>query len=107
VTAEVEGQLIFEYIQTNTLLFRVLMRSQGASQVRQQTLSAIEAVFLESCQPLSAKEKWIPRQIAAHHIATSLLSLIEWWLEHERPYPVEQMGQMYDRLIIQATLNAL
>ncbi len=107
VATNTEGQLIFEYVQANSLLFRVLMRSQGASQVRQRTLAAIETVFLNSCNPLSAREKLIPRQIAAHHIATSLLALIEWWLEHEMPYPVEQMGQMYDQLIIQATLNAL
>ncbi len=107
VTSSDEGRLIFEYVQANSLLFRVLMRSQGASRVRQQTLTAIETVFLNSCRPLSAKEKLIPRQIAAHHIAASLLSLIEWWLEHEMPYPVERMGQMYDALIIHATLNAL
>ncbi len=107
VTTQAEGQLIFEYVQANNLLFRVLMRSQGARQVRQQTLTAIETVFLKSCKPLSAKEKLIPRQIAAHHIAASLLALIEWWLEHEMPYPVERMGQMYDALIIQATLTAL
>ena len=102
-----EGRLIFEHVQANSLLYRVLMRSQGARRVRQQTLAAIETIFLTSCKPLSAREKLIPRQIAAHHIAASLLALIEWWLEHERPYPIEQMGQMYDQLIIQATLNAL
>jgi AcrR family transcriptional regulator len=107
VTTSAEGRLIFEYVQANSLLFRVLMRSQGATQVHQRTLTAIETIFLNSCKPLSAKEKMIPRQIAAHHIAASLLSLIEWWLEHEMPYPVERMGQMYDQLIIHATLNAL
>jgi AcrR family transcriptional regulator len=107
VSADTEGQLIFEHVQANSPLYRVLMRSQGASQVRQQTLTAIETIFLTSCNPLSAKEKLIPRQIAAHHIAASLLSLIEWWLEHEMPYPVERMGQVYDKLIIHATLNAL
>jgi AcrR family transcriptional regulator len=107
VTTSAEGRLIFEYVQANSLLFRVLMRSQGASQVRQQTLAAIETAFLNSCKPLSAKEKLIPRQIAAHHIAASLLALIEWWLEHEMPYPVERMGQVYNQLIIHATLNAL
>ncbi len=107
VTDSAEGQMIFEYVRANSQLFRVLLRSQGASQVRQQTLTAIETIFLNNCKPLSAKEKLIPHQIAAHHIAASLLSLIEWWLEHEMPYPVERMGQVYGKLIINATLNAL
>ena len=107
VVDSAEGRLIFEHVQLNGPLYRVLMPSQGASQVRQQTLTAIETIFLSSCKPLSAKEKLIPRQIAAHHIAASLLSLIEWWLEHEMPYPAERMGQMYNQLIINATLNAL
>jgi len=107
IPADAEGQLIFEHVQANSPFYRVLLRSLGAGQVRQQTLTAIETIFLTSCKPLSAREKLIPHQIAAHHMAVSLLSLIEWWLEHEMPYPVERMGQMYDRLIIKATLNAL
>jgi AcrR family transcriptional regulator len=107
VTDSAEGRLIFEHVQANGPVYRVLMRSQGASQVRQHTLAAIETIFLNSCRPLSAKERLIPPQMAAHHIAASLLSLIEWWLEHEMPYPAERMGQVYDNLIIQATLNAL
>jgi AcrR family transcriptional regulator len=107
VTESAEGRLIFEYVQANSLLFRVLLRSQGASQVRQQTLTAIETIFLNNCQPLCTKEKLIPSQIAVHHIAASLLSLIEWWLEHDMPYPVDKMGEVYDQLIIQATLTAL
>ena len=107
VVDSAEGRLIFEHVQANGPLYQVLMRSQGARQVRQQTLTAIETTFLNSCRPLSAKENLIPRQIAAHHIAASLLSLIEWWLEHGMPYPVDKMGQVYNQLIIQATLNAL
>ncbi len=107
VTDSAEGQLIFEHVQANNRLYRVLMRSQGANRVRQQTLTAIETIFLNSCQPLRATETLIPRQVAAHHIAASLLSLIEWWLEHDMPYPVEKMGHVYDQLIIHATLNAL
>ena len=66
----------------------------------------IETIFLTSCKPLSAKEKLIPRQTAAYHIAASLLALIVWWLEHDMPYPTDKMGQVYNPLIIRATLTA-
>jgi len=107
VTDGTQGRLIFEHVQAHHTIYRVLLRSQETSQVRQQALAAIETIFLNGCKPLSAKEKPIPRQIAAHHIAASLLSLIEWWLEHDMPYPVERMGHVYDQLIIHATLNAI
>jgi hypothetical protein len=36
-----------------------------------------------------------------------LLGLIEWWLDHDQPYPVERMAGIYERLIVQATWHVL
>ena len=49
----------------------------------------------------------VPLDIAVNHMATAFISLIEWWLDHAMHPPVEQMAQIYDRLIIQATMFAL
>jgi hypothetical protein len=45
----------------------------------------------------------IPLEIAAHHIVTSSISLIQWWLERQMPYAPEQLGVIYHELIIRPT----
>jgi hypothetical protein len=42
--------------------------------------------------------------VAAHHLVASSIALIEWWLEHDLPYPPEHMGSIYARLIVEPTL---
>jgi len=45
--------------------------------------------------------------ITSNHIATSVLSLIEWWLENKMSPPAAQMGKIYKALIIDATMSAV
>jgi hypothetical protein len=40
-------------------------------------------------------------------MATSLLALIEWWLENKMSPPPSQMGKIYKALIIDATISAV
>jgi AcrR family transcriptional regulator len=107
---ENEGLLIFRHVQENSSLYRTLLSSrgghQGSSRVRKRTQDIIASIFLRACSPIYDSSHVVPADVAANHIASSLLSLIEWWLEHDMPYPLERMGQMYSTLIINATLNA-
>ena len=48
-----------------------------------------------------------PDKSTLHHIATSRLALIEWWLENTMSPPASQMGKIYKALIVDATLDAV
>jgi len=41
-----------------------------------------------------------PDQLVAYHFATSMRSLIQWWLENDMPYPPEEMAEYINRLLI-------
>jgi hypothetical protein len=49
----------------------------------------------------------VPLEIAANHMVVSILGLVEWWLVNNLRYPVEQMGSIYRRLVIEATWHAI
>lgn len=103
---ETEGRLIFEYIEQNANLFRVLLKSQSVRRIRSRVLRSISEIFLRSCNPLAQLRNRSAGELAANHIAHSLLTLIEWWLERSMlPGPV-QMGKVYKTLIIEATVSA-
>jgi len=106
-TLETEGKLIFEYIQQNADLFRILLRSQSVSRVRKKVVRNIAAIFQRSCTPLLNSNSPMTVAIAAHHLATSLLSLIEWWLENKLSPPPSDMGKVYKSLIVDSTMGAV
>ncbi|MEW6084136.1 MAG: TetR/AcrR family transcriptional regulator C-terminal domain-containing protein [Chloroflexota bacterium] len=104
---EAEGRLIFEYIGGNADLFRILFKSQSVARIRKRVVKNIAAIFQTSCAPLGRLDGQVTIAIASNHIATSLLAMIEWWLENNmKPTPAE-MGKVYKSLIIDSTVGAV
>ena len=104
---EVEGRLIFEYIDQKSDLFRILLKSQGVTRIRKSVIKNISMMFQKSCSFLQRPNSHLPASIASNHMATSLLALIEWWLENKMSPTPSQMGKIYKALIIDATKSAV
>jgi AcrR family transcriptional regulator len=103
---DADGYLIFKHVQEHNVLYRILSTSQGTVAVRKRLRERIAANKLTTCTALQQAGGAISAAIVANHMAASLLSLIEWWLEHDMPYPPHEMAQIYRRLIHEATLQA-
>jgi AcrR family transcriptional regulator len=104
---EREGTLIFEYIEQKADLFRILLKSQSVARVRKNVVRKIAAIFQKSCLPLAASGSPLTIAVTSNHIATSLLALIEWWLENKMKPAPAQMGKVYKSLIIDSTVGAV
>lgn len=103
---EIEGKLIFEYIKQRSDLFRILLKSQSVRRIRKSVIQNIATIFQNSCGFLQRPTSLMPANMASNHMATSLLALIEWWLEHKMSPPPPQMGKIYKALIIDSTREA-
>lgn len=104
---ELEGKLIFEYIQQKADLFRILFKSQSVARVRKKIVQTIAMIYQKDCLPLARCNNRLAIDIMSNHIATSLLALIEWWLDNQmRPVPA-QIGKVYKSLIIDSTAGAV
>jgi|SRR5215207_1483888 len=104
---ETEGRLIFEHIEQNADLFRILFKSQSVTRIRKKVVRNIAAIFQKSCLPLARSGNPMAIAILSNHIATSLLALIEWWLDNNMRPAAAQMGKVYKSLIIDSTVGAL
>ncbi len=104
---ETEGRLIFEYIGQKADLFRILLKSQSVTRVRKKVVRNIAVIFQKSCAPLTRANSQATVDMLSNHIATSLLSLIEWWLENNMTPPPAEMGRVYKSLIIDSTIGAV
>ncbi|HLZ57448.1 MAG TPA: TetR/AcrR family transcriptional regulator [Ktedonosporobacter sp.] len=95
------GTLVFRYVQAHSEVVLVLLRSRGSSDLVQRAIEAGIASVLNKHVPLEGSV--VPIEIAAYHLVTSSITLIQWWLEHDMPYPPEQMGMIYHKLITEPT----
>jgi AcrR family transcriptional regulator len=95
------GTTLFRYVQENSNIIRVLLSSRGTSSLVQHIIDiSIQDVLNKNT---SLEGSAIPIEIAAYHLVNSSIAMIQWWLEHDLPYPPEHMGIVFHQLIIQPT----
>src|SRR6266498_201422 len=104
---ETEGRLIFEYIKQKAELFYILFKSQSVARVHKNVVRSIAVIFQKSCMPLARADNQVTVAILSNHIATSLLALIEWWLDNKMTPAPAEMGKVYKSLIIDSTVEAV
>ena len=97
------GTLLFNYVKQNENLSRVFLLSRSNAALMQRLHAAgIQSVLVT----LVAREDGIVSpELAAFHIVSASIALIQWWLEHDMPYLPERMGIIYDALILQPTVQ--
>ena len=93
--------LIFSYIQEHQALARVLLASQGTAALVRRLQATSVAHTLAQSRPRAGSP--VPPEVAAHHLVAASISLIQWWLENDQPYPPARMGAIYDALILAPT----
>jgi AcrR family transcriptional regulator len=95
MAAEENTITAFRYAGQHAQLFRVLLRSPIAEQLVQPM---IMFGLLEGHRFFGGSDT--PDELVAHHFVMGMLYLIRWWLEHDMPYPPEQMAEYANRLLI-------
>lgn len=93
------GLLLFQYVQQHSEMISVLLRSGAASSL----VKRIIETRTQNALDLPSTNTRIPRDIANYHLIAASISLVQWWLEKGMPYPPEQMGAIYDELVIRPT----
>jgi AcrR family transcriptional regulator len=103
---EQEGYQLFEHVAKNRSLYRGILDSHTFTRKLQVHIRNNVQKHLDShAEEITSPQ--IPMEIAAQHMVSSLLGLIDWWLTENAPYSLERMAMIYDRLIIQATWDVL
>jgi len=104
-------QLVFRHAGENEVLYRIILRGEGAVLASERIRSIINATANQimrarlkenppDVQPL------IPLEVLSNYFAASLLGLVTWWLESNMPYPAEQMADIFRRLFFEGIQGA-
>lgn len=92
------GALLFRYVQGHSELVRVLLSNHG---LIKRIIEAGSQNMLNKRLPL--KNGLVPAEIASYHLVAASVAMIQWWLDHDMPYPAERMGIFYRELITRPT----
>ena len=95
------GTLVFQYVQDHSELCRVFLSSRGSPALVRRMVETSTRIMLAEHLPLPGSV--VPPEIAAHHLVTASIALIQWWLDHDLPLPPERMGIIYAALIAHPT----
>lgn len=95
------AKLVFDYVDQNRDLVRVLLRTRNTSPLMPRIFALSAQAMLQTLTPRPGSP--IPPEIAAHHMIASFIELIEWWLDQGAPYPPERMGGIVSALIMRPT----
>ena len=95
------GTLVFRHAREHADLYRVLLRTSRTVDI----LPTVVRVGVANVRQTYASRpgSTVPLDIAAHHLIRSFMDLIDWWLDHDMPYPPERMAEIYRDLIVRPT----
>ena len=103
--AQISGNVLFAHVADNQALYRALLGGLNSSAIFQRIQGVIVGEILPSIE--MDEEAIVPREIKANHVASSVLALLKWWLDHDMPYSAERMGEIYAQMIISPSLGKL
>ncbi len=103
---EQEGYLLFEHVSENQALYRSILDSQNFTRKFRDHTKKMVQLHIEGHIEHVASPSF-PVEIAAQHMVSSLIGLIDWWLANDLVFPIERMAMIYERLIIQGTWHAM
>ena len=100
-------RVTFQHVEQNHVLYKALINSQGGGRVMQHIRDYLADVILTGISRSSGGapnratiSAAVPNDVLAHYIAGTEVAMLMWWLEHDRPYTVDQMAGMVHTLIL-------
>lgn len=90
----------FRHAAEHRGIFKAMMGEKGVKVIMDQSQKLLAGLFREHFQEYVEEQQIeVPVDLLAHFIASSFLSLLTWWLDHDLPYTPEQMDAIYQRLV--------
>lgn len=90
--------LVFQHAQSYTSIAKAVLGKQSGRVMFGHMQRQLSALMREALQPHWTTNNSVPLDLAVHHLASSLLSQLAWWVDHDVPYSAEQMNTLFQQL---------
>lgn len=90
----------FRHASSHQNLFKAMIGEQGGKVVLEHAQKNLTQFIRDHLvTQLTSRQKNLPVDLLAHYIASSYLSVLSWWLDHDIPYTADQMDAIYQQLV--------
>jgi AcrR family transcriptional regulator len=92
---------VFEHVAQHAHFYRVMLSAERVpafSAGVRDYMAEVTLRWLAALQP-HPKQSVVPLEIVANSLSWSLLGVLIWWLEHDRPHPPDFMAEQFRLLI--------
>ncbi len=91
---------VFRHMDEHWDLYQMVLNVHGGGVTTRRIRDYVAAQVRPYFESLAAETPQFPADVQAFYVAGSLLALISWWLENDRPHSAEVMAQTFQRLIL-------
>jgi AcrR family transcriptional regulator len=100
---------LLQHVQQHAPLYKALVRGRGIDLIHKKGHELLRAAIEHHLQRVVAAERpaaaLVP--VIADYIAGAIFTLLIWWLEHDMPYPAEQMDGLFQQLVLPGVQQTL
>lgn len=100
---------LFRHVEERRDLFKAMLgKHSGEMAVKQahKYLTTYMRRHLKATMP-DEKKAAVPLEVTTHFLVSSFLSLLIWWLDHNRPYTADEMDGIYKQLTWPGVMTVL
>lgn len=93
---------LFQHVQQHYALYKALVRGQGIDMLHKKGHERLRMNIEQHLQQVvaAAHPPTAPLPLVADYMAGAIFTLLMWWLEHELPYPPEEMDRVFHQLVL-------
>ena len=99
---------LFQHAQSHYPLYKAMAGKESGDLVFKQAHKYLSGLLRDYLKPrVSIKKGGVPLDMVVNYIVGSFFSLLEWWLDHNMPYPPERMTEIFKELTKPGVENSL
>ena len=98
---------IFVHAEENADLYKVMLRGEGSKKAIQRLTEISKLEFLRRMRNFPNLQSKVPLDVLAVHFTGSILTLVTWWLEQDRPYSIDEMVGYFQQMFVFGALETM
>ncbi len=90
--------IVFQHAQSYAGIYKALVGKPGGALMSAHLYKYFSALIRETLKSNWDHDKPIPLDMVVHHLASSLIASLAWWVEHDLAYPPQRMNDIFQQL---------
>ena len=108
VSADAPTRLLFEHLEENEKLYKILLASRGGEAAIARLRNYLVEKIVDTFSVISREDRPnIPDKLIAYHWVSAQIGLGIWWVENNKPYPRDYMIEIANWLSLAGGYRAL